>query len=421
MATSSLAYKRVPNWNSEIIQPINELATNPPSGCDPVSTLPEASTDHLFTRQDIEDVHAKLEEICPDNDFAPLEASQLSTVALIQEIEDAIAEGWCSECDEEVTAEEWELGRWTAAKASGTNNSAHCCGISVEHRDFLSAYTGYDVIIYDSPYYYTGQYTVSNSANWAIAQSTYTTARNNSVLWSEYREIELRQQRVVEQKAEELQGLNGQLVILQAQLAAGQPVQPQIDAVQQQISSVTAEMNEAKSERDDAKSEAEGYLALADEAATQNWAALAALDSWDIHQINIISLIQTISYPWGVGEYPFNYSQSFWGVGYRRTSITTGYTTTGNLAVGKFTPSGLPYSRSGPMTWGADWVEYRQSKHCNGLWDVPHLGALGECSDFEPYELDSALPSVVIEGDQLELNIGVTLGTEPAEDYEPDP
>ena len=417
MASSLTSYKRITNWNTEIIQPINELAINPPGDCDILTTLPEAEEHHKFTRQDVLDVHAKLEEICPNNDFTPLVTHQRITEDLITEIESAIATGWCDECaeDDEITADEWSLGNWVVQKAYGTNSSTQCCGAEVEYKDFLAAYVGYNVIIFESSYYNVGQYTASNATNWSIAQSTYITARNNGVWWAGSREIELLQQRAVEQLTEELQTLNATLVTLQQLLALGEDVQSQIDSVTQEIAVVEDQLDQARTARDEARVEAESYLSAADAAATQNWAALASLRSWDPYQINIVSdLIINISEPWGLGKYPFNYSPAFWGVGFIKTSST------GPTMFGRFTPSGLPYSKNGPMIWGADWWERRQRSHCNGIWDVwAGLGALGECSDFVPFEQPSSLPSTQVVGDQLELIIGVTHGTQPADAYTP--
>lgn len=95
MANSDSVYKRITNWNEEIIQPINELVINPPEGCGALTELPEAEENHLWMKQDIIDVQNKLKEICHDTIFTDLETPQLITVILIEEIEDAIERGWC--------------------------------------------------------------------------------------------------------------------------------------------------------------------------------------------------------------------------------------------------------------------------------------------------------------------------------------
>lgn len=432
MADSSSVYKRIIDWNVQIIQPINELATNPPDGCDPLSPLPEAEKDHLWMKQDVINVQDKLMEICPDNDFTELETPQLITVILIEEIENAIAIGWCAECSEGEPCrrepEDWALGSWTVQKDSGTGLATQCCGIEIEFKDFLSGYTGWDVYRYTSPHYDVMQYADSNNQNWNVAQDTYLEARRASINWAGERRDELLQQRIVEQKAEELRGKRETLNILQAQLAACtancDSIQTQIDQIEQEISILEDEIQEAKQKRDEYKQKAEDYSAEADAAATTNWSAIAALKSWDIRTINIVSdLISGIRSEWGMCEYPFNYRISTWGVGYTKWyAFAPSLPFTGNSITGTFTPSGLPYTKGGPLVWGGNWYKQWQVKHCCGVWDMLQgLCAVGECLDWVDDEKKSDLPTTHSEGDKLELKAGITHGTRPAEDYNPDP
>lgn len=423
-------YKRITNWNGEIIQPINELATNPPEGCDPLTELPEAEENHLWMKQNIVDVRDKLKEICEDNDFTGLEVPQLITIELIQEIKDAIANGWCAECADEQEEEltEWSLGTWTCRRESGTRNINQCCGIEIEVKDFLSQYTGYDVYKYTSEYYNPMEYSVGNNQNWTILQDTFIETRRASVSWCGKRRSELLQQRTVEQKSEEIKNKQETLNILQQQLAACTSncgtIQTQISEIEQEIGILENEIQEAKQKRDEYKQEAENYLTKANMSATANWAALAALKSWDPQTINIVAdLISGITSEWGVGKYPFNYRIGRWGVGYKKQYIhSPNYIDTGNTMVGSFTPSGLPYSKNGPIIWGSDWYRAYQKKHCCGIWEMNQgLCIIGECFDWEDFEIVNDLPSVHTEGDTLELKVGITHGTKPAENYNPDP
>lgn len=82
-------------WN-EIIRQVNDLATNPDEGCDPVDTLEEVGPNHRWAKSDIRQVHDKLIEICANNSFG--EIKNLWLQSTIDEIQDAIDAGWC-DCD----------------------------------------------------------------------------------------------------------------------------------------------------------------------------------------------------------------------------------------------------------------------------------------------------------------------------------
>ena len=73
-------------------------AQNPPDGCDPVDTLEEAEAPHKWSKDDIQQVQDKLTEICKDNSFSDI--PDLWKQDTIDEINDAIANGWC-ECNED--------------------------------------------------------------------------------------------------------------------------------------------------------------------------------------------------------------------------------------------------------------------------------------------------------------------------------
>jgi len=84
-------------WNA-IIQQVNELATNPPAGCNPLATLELVGPKHKWSKGDIGAVQAKLMAICNTNTFAAVpEKWRQST---IDEINAAIARGWCN-CNDE--------------------------------------------------------------------------------------------------------------------------------------------------------------------------------------------------------------------------------------------------------------------------------------------------------------------------------
>jgi len=86
------------NWN-DIIRQVNDLAQNPPDGCDPVDTLEEAEAPHKWSKDDIQQVQDNLTEICKDNSFSDI--PDLWKQDTIDEINDAISQGWCNcnNCD----------------------------------------------------------------------------------------------------------------------------------------------------------------------------------------------------------------------------------------------------------------------------------------------------------------------------------
>jgi hypothetical protein len=80
------------DWNN-IIQQVNDLAQNPDPGCDPVSPLESVDPPHKWSKADIQQVQDKLKEICKDNTFSA--ELRLWAQNIIDEINDAIAKGWC--------------------------------------------------------------------------------------------------------------------------------------------------------------------------------------------------------------------------------------------------------------------------------------------------------------------------------------
>lgn len=82
----------------KIIDDINDLINDPPSGCSAEPTLDEIEPDQgiAWSVKMVQDVQDKLKEICPDNEFDdPVKWSQ----KMIDDIRDAIEKGWCNCCD----------------------------------------------------------------------------------------------------------------------------------------------------------------------------------------------------------------------------------------------------------------------------------------------------------------------------------
>lgn len=83
------------DWN-DIIRQVNELAQNPDAGCDPVEPLEEVEASHRWSKSDIRQVQNKLKEICDENEFD--DVPNLWKQRTVDEINEAIARGWCN-CD----------------------------------------------------------------------------------------------------------------------------------------------------------------------------------------------------------------------------------------------------------------------------------------------------------------------------------
>jgi hypothetical protein len=81
------------DWN-DIIQQVNDLSSNPDAGCDPIEPpLEEVGPDHKWSKTDISTVQDRLKEICEENEFD--EIPDLWKQRTIDEINEAIARGWC--------------------------------------------------------------------------------------------------------------------------------------------------------------------------------------------------------------------------------------------------------------------------------------------------------------------------------------
>lgn len=100
MVTTNVPYTRVV-WSEDfawnvIIQEVNYLATHPNDGCGPLNTLEEVDENHIWSKTDVTDVQDKLKEICDSNEFTELLTNQLWTSTIIDEIKEAINQGWCN-------------------------------------------------------------------------------------------------------------------------------------------------------------------------------------------------------------------------------------------------------------------------------------------------------------------------------------
>jgi len=91
------AFKRS-DWN-QIIQQVNDIRANPPSGCDPLDPIDEVGPNHIWTFGDIQEVQDALIETCETITFS--ETPELWKQSIIDEINDAMSQVWCDcQCSE---------------------------------------------------------------------------------------------------------------------------------------------------------------------------------------------------------------------------------------------------------------------------------------------------------------------------------
>ena len=85
-------FRRTPDWN-KLIRDLNEILENAPGGCSGIEPLEEVEPEHIWTKQDVEEVRAKIEEMCEDNEFDE-DLDKPWRRAIIDEIE-AQMNHWC--------------------------------------------------------------------------------------------------------------------------------------------------------------------------------------------------------------------------------------------------------------------------------------------------------------------------------------
>jgi len=241
------------DWN-DIIQRINDLAQDPDAGCDPVATLPEVDPEHIWTNTDIQQVRDKLTEICDENLFSA--ELRLWAQEIIDEIEAAIANGWCGcedcipECSNAYGAAVSYLGSYVieACLDCGPCDNPTCTdNCTTECRQAATA---------------AGNQANTKIGQWADAWSAYCTLADAVV--------------VVQQQLDDLEA---ELVILEQArdeaCAHGTPeecaaAQAAVDAKQAEVDAKQAELDQKTQERDDKLTEADGYETEAETKAAES-------------------------------------------------------------------------------------------------------------------------------------------------------
>jgi len=239
------------DWN-DIIQRVNDLAQDPDDGCDPLEPLEEVGTDHVWTRDDVIQVQDKLTEICEDNTWSA--ELRLWAQEIIDEIEAAIANGWCG-CEEECvpqcsnaygSVEEYCGSFFTEeCRSCGECGSGACPDTcTAELRDAVEE---------------QGNIANSKIGDWADAWSAYCALKE-----------------AVDELQDQLDALEAQLDALEQArdeaCASGDEeacnaAQAAVDAKQAEVDAKQQELDEKTEERDQKQQEAEGYEQEAEAAA----------------------------------------------------------------------------------------------------------------------------------------------------------
>jgi hypothetical protein len=248
------------DWNN-IIQQVNNLAQNPDSSCDPVDTLEEVGPDHIWTKTDINDVQNKLIEICGDNSFSA--ELRLWAQDIIDEINDAIANGWCdcNPCLPECSNAQGNVEIYGGSFSVTDCRNCGECGSGTCPPTCTQAERNAAVA--------AGNLANSKIGDWADAWSAYCTLSD---------EVD-KLQKELDALQDQLDALNDQLDALETArdeaCAHGTPeecaaAQAAVDAKQAELDAKQAELDAKTNERDAKLSEADGYEAEAETAAAES-------------------------------------------------------------------------------------------------------------------------------------------------------
>jgi hypothetical protein len=112
MANSNEPYRRLgTNSWQELLDQVNTVLQNPPTGCDPIDTIDGPEEEHKWSKTDITEVHDRLNTM-PGNCFTFQPIPDKWKVSIVEDIEDQLSNAWC-ECDEDCVAEcsNAQLGR----------------------------------------------------------------------------------------------------------------------------------------------------------------------------------------------------------------------------------------------------------------------------------------------------------------------
>lgn len=329
-------------WNA-VIRKVNDERENPPedTDCEALDPIDEVEEDHIWTKQDVEEVRDAIDEMC---EFSWTEDLEYWKDEIITEIEEALDREWggwgdedecceeecipaCEDCGEEVNTIEV-----VAAEGCLVEQWPDCID-HIQWGDVRDAARDY--------------YTIMGPLYSAIS------------LFNWYHPQYCRLVKEVEDLEEELEELEDELAVLEEardeECAKPPPnncaaAQEAVDAKQDEVDEKQEELDEKKAERDEAQenmntaSEAADYYALA------QIAIINAASS--PHARNMYaSLVSPSHHPW-VGqdcETKHGYrgvSRCRWGwsLGFQTEDSDPDYWNT--RCSGWYTPNGVPYATS---------------------------------------------------------------------------
>ncbi len=95
MANTANPYRRIgANSWQELLDQVNDKLQNPKAGCDPIDEIEAPEESHLWAKEDIQEVHDKLNEM-PGDCFEFEDIPDLWKISIIEDIEDQLEEAWC--------------------------------------------------------------------------------------------------------------------------------------------------------------------------------------------------------------------------------------------------------------------------------------------------------------------------------------
>lgn len=327
-------------WNN-IISQVNDLCANPPSDtdCEPLSPLPTVGPEHIWTKTDIQDVRAKLGEICSRSWSAEL---RLWTQELVDELTNAIGAGWCDcEPDDEECRPDCSNAMGLVSISGGSATQTGCIditgmgpsGATSDERAFIAEMGG-------TASYESGQYSIDMSDHCMLEDEV-------QALKDELDDLKKRL-------------TNEQNAAATACAPGGDPdacaeAQAKVADTQIEISIKNAEITDKQFESDEKKAEADAHLSAADAAASACMSAYAGIT---VHGGTSLSYVGSVPTAEWVGREcsdmgtpchdrnPARCQPSYWKVMRKTTSVGQNGTFTGKwseVVRGGYTPTGGLY------------------------------------------------------------------------------
>lgn len=337
------AWKRT-DWNG-IITRVNSLAASPPpdTDCDPVPPLSLVGPNHIWTIDDVLQVRDKLNEICSDTGWSA--ELRLWSQELVDEINDAIAAGWCNCEPEEECRPDCSNAQGIVTTYVGSYTASGCCVASGNPDGATSA----DIAaIYD--------------AGWAADLACDNYAQNQMLACVANDEL-----KVLEDELDAFEAALDAAIAYRDTVCVpgGDPTtcaqaQQQVTWAQDDVDWKQGEVDDKRQERDDYQSDANDYADAADTHAIACIAAYAAISTECGVQAVWTSFVPEAEWadrtcddmgPSCLSRDPRRCRPRFWSVSRRNTTyFTDGGSMVGSwgeILRGLYTPSGKTYITGG--------------------------------------------------------------------------